>query len=167
MDTLKLKILLAFREKRLLSEEEIAELKEQIPLYKYPVGLIYFILQDITAQLRWQSYPECHNYVSTIINSLYTDYYTSDELDIISISIALYLSDFYIFNDEWRAQVAPVLDTNSEKIEVMSLLNDIKYQYTLSLIVKSTVPASDILPYISQLESGVNLPLSELVRQQR
>ena len=167
MDILKLKVLLKFRSHLPLEEEEIYELNKQIPDFQYPIGALYFILQEVTEQLYWESYEECYEYITNITSAVYKDYYTEDELVVINIFLALFLSDSYAINAEQREIIAPILTLETNKADIISMLHDIKYKYVLSLITRSKTSSEEILPYISSLESSTVIDTGAIARQKR
>lgn len=108
-----------------MSPEIIEEFQEEIDSYKYPLGAfpIDFLASGINALT---DFTYNLDYISKLIAQLYINYYTEDDMNIISIYIAMRMSSH---NLKMFSTLKSLLNVTSDKLEIQYCLEELKYTY--------------------------------------
>lgn len=153
MDVTKIKILYELQYEHTCSEAVLSYFQNQIEKYYYPIGAVL----DIMFSTNYDNftYNNHKTYFTDVINALYEKEYNNDERQIIIGYIAShYLPQFQWMDSSIPKDIYPLLSLSSDKEEVLSLQDELKYKYVVYLL-RSNSPNREIIKrLIHELEES-------------
>lgn len=116
------------------NDEELIIIKKSIQNYKYPVGFLYDTLNFLRTKNNNEASIDSYNYFKALIRCLFSEAYTEEELDIITIYSFMYFYFNAPLNELEINEMKKNLSKTSEKPEIIFLLEDIKFKYLQYLL---------------------------------
>ena len=132
MNTAGALILWRLKNRQELTEDDIQILTPEIERYQYPMGMIptHFFTQ--TKQYKNETVLNNYNYFFTLVTSLLSNYYTEDELKIISIYYLTLAYTDYILPTDFISLLDEYLEVTSDKTEIEYCLDEIRFKRLVS-----------------------------------
>lgn len=115
-----------------LTEDDIQILIPEVERYKYPMGSIPTHIFIQTKQYKNETIINNYNYFLTFTTNLLNNYYTEEELKIISVYYLSLTYTDYILSTDLILLFDEYLNTNSDKTEIEYCLDEIRFKRLLS-----------------------------------
>lgn len=142
MNLMNLRLIKAIRNHDMIDAKDLATWNARIPLYKYPIGAFPKQVIQNNHQYLDRSYKVNLNYFKRLLSEIYSNFYTSDELDIICTYLMLITTNEYSVESSMLPWVTPYIEIHSEKPEIEFCLEEIKYYYLYMLLDVNTAAAN-------------------------
>ena len=145
-------LMMYLKNKQLLSQEKYIKFKEKIKDYVYPMGAIPTFAMIHNQLYSLATLKENVEYFDNILNNLYNDIYTKEEIEIIKAYLITICYSDYIYDDVLTEFFSPFVYMNSEKLEIKYCLEEIKFRFLQSLMYNQSNDDELINKLFNELE---------------
>lgn len=134
-------------------ESALLPLKNDINSYVYPVGILPVNLIQKNLNYTNYTYDESIEYLTPFINYLFQEYYSSNELQIITAYLLVHCTYNYVLPVSFMENLKIFLDITSNKPDIKYCLEEIKFYMLQTLVYNKSSNTELIDKLIAQLSS--------------
>lgn len=133
------------------SDSQIQQIKESIPTYKYPIGIL---AQNSFASQKFKkdTIEHTYEYIKLLITTLLSDYYSQDEIKLCSLFFTCNSAAVIQINANFYDNLSYTINENSDKKEIQFIIEELQYKYIMHLFYTDSMD-EQLDPLIEHLAS--------------